>query len=45
MEEAKPDPQYFSDDDPVDMSDVDKIEKGFEEEEYSEEDDEEDYKK
>ena len=42
MEEAKPDPQYFSDDDPVDMSDVDKIEKGFEEEEYSEEDDEED---
>ena len=45
MEEAKPDPQYFSDDDPVDMSDVDKMEKGFEEEEYSEEDDEEDYKK
>ena len=45
MEEAKPDPQYFSDDDPADMSDVDKIEKGFEEEEYSEEDDEEDYKK
>ena len=49
MEEAKPDPQYFSDDDPVDMSDVDKIEKGFEEEEYldedDEEDDEEDYKK
>jgi hypothetical protein len=45
MEEAKPDPQYFSDDDPVDMSDVDKIEKGFEEEDYSEEDDEEDYKK
>lgn len=42
MEEAKPDPQYFSDDDPVDMSDVDKIEKGFEAEEYSEEDDEED---
>ena len=29
MEEAKPDPQYFSDDDPVDMSDVDKIEKGI----------------
>ena len=45
MEEAKPDPQYFSDDDPVDMGDVDKIEKGFEEEDYSEEDDEEDYKK
>jgi len=45
MEEAKPDPQYFSDDDPVDMSDIDKIEKGFEDEKYSEEDDEEDYKK
>ena len=44
MEEVKPDPQYFSDDDPVDMSDVDKIEKGFEEEEYSIEDDEEDDK-
>ena len=39
MEEIQPDPYYFSDDDPVDMLEVERDEKGYEEEKYSEEDD------
>ena len=39
MEEIQPDPYYFSDDDPADMLEVERDEKGYEEEKYSKEDD------
>ena len=39
MDEVKPDPYYFSDDDPEDMNDIERNEKGYEEEKYSEEED------
>ncbi len=39
MEEIQPDPYYFSDDDPLDMLEVERDEKGYEQEKYSEEDD------
>ena len=42
MDEVKPDPYYFSDDDPEDMNDIERNEKGYEEEKYSEEEDEDD---